>query len=71
MNGVYGDMSIEVMLRKFKKVTERANVLGEMRLRQHYEKPSEIRRKKEKDAIRRMRLDRLESEGKYKRKKPY
>jgi len=71
MNGVYGDMSIEVMLRKFKKVTERANVLGEMRQRQHYEKPSEIRRKKEKDAIRRMRLDRLESEGKYKRKKPY
>jgi small subunit ribosomal protein S21 len=38
--------SFEVALRRFKKQCERAGVLAEIRKREHYEKPSSIRKRK-------------------------
>ena len=37
--------SIEAALRRFKKATEKAGILSEIRKREHYEKPS-VRKKK-------------------------
>ena len=60
MNGVRGDMNIEALLRKFKKVCERSNVLTELKNRRHFEKPCEERRRKKKDAIRKYKKDQRE-----------
>jgi len=38
--------SFEGALRRFKKVCERAGILTEMRKREHYEKPSEKKKRK-------------------------
>lgn len=39
------DENIEKALRRFKKLCERAGIKKELKARQYYEKPSEIRRK--------------------------
>jgi len=38
--------SIEGMIKRFKKATEKAGILSEVRKREHYEKPSVKRKKK-------------------------
>lgn len=54
-----GTENIERMLRRFKRVTESAGVLADIKKRQSYEKPSEKKRRMYKDAIRRGMLDKL------------
>lgn len=46
--------SIESLLRRFKKVTQKGGVLAEARKHEHYEKPS-VRRKKKAAAARKRR----------------
>jgi small subunit ribosomal protein S21 len=43
--------SLESALKRFKKQCARAGIMGEVRKREHYEKPS-VRRKKKADAAR-------------------
>ena len=45
--------SLEKALRRFKKKMEREGVLKQLRARKHYEKPSERKRRKLRDAKRR------------------
>ena len=45
------DYNFDIALRRFKKQVEKAGILSEMKKRQHYEKPS-VMRKKEKAAAR-------------------
>ncbi len=40
------DEPFEFALKKFKKLVERAGILAELRRREHYEKPSEVRKRK-------------------------
>jgi small subunit ribosomal protein S21 len=40
------DEPFEFALRKFKKLVERAGILTELRRREHYEKPSEVKKRK-------------------------
>ena len=47
--------AIELALRRFKRSCERAGILPELRRRQYYEKPAEVRRRKALMAIRRQR----------------
>ena len=54
--------SFERALRRFKKQCERAGILGEIRKREYYEKPS-VRRKKKAAAARKRRLKKLKKEG--------
>jgi small subunit ribosomal protein S21 len=61
MNGVkaYGDNeSVEKLLRKFKRLTEATGIITEVKEKMFYEKPSVIKRKKIKDAIRKAKKDR-------------
>ena len=49
MPGVFlneDDYNFDIALRRFKKQVEKAGVLSEMKKRQHYEKPSVMRKKK-------------------------
>ncbi|MGL4722772.1 MAG: 30S ribosomal protein S21 [Desulfovibrionaceae bacterium] len=49
MPGVFlndGDSNFDLALRRFKKQIEKAAVLSEMKKRQHFEKPSVVRKKK-------------------------
>ncbi|MGF1581721.1 MAG: 30S ribosomal protein S21 [Gemmataceae bacterium] len=52
---VHDKEPIQVALRRFKKLVERSGVQKELRSKQHYEKPSETRRR---DKIRRERAAR-------------
>ncbi len=40
------DEPFEFALKKFKKLVERAGILTELRRREHYEKPSEVKKRK-------------------------
>ena len=40
------DYNFDIALRRFKKQVEKAGILSEMKKRQHYEKPSVMRKKK-------------------------
>jgi len=55
------DEPFEFALRKFKKLVERAGILAELRRREHYEKPSEVKKRKilaaRKRMMRRIRRD--------------
>lgn len=53
---------IEKALRVFKKQVEKAGILGEIRKRQHYEKPS-VKRKKKAKAARKRALKKLQKAG--------
>jgi small subunit ribosomal protein S21 len=52
-----GTENIERMLRRFKRVAESAGVLADLKKRRSFEKPSEKKRRKYKDAIRKAKLD--------------
>jgi len=49
------DESFEQALRRFKKQCEKAGILSELRKREHYEKPSLVRKKKKAAAKKRNR----------------
>ena len=48
------DFSFDIALRRFKKQVEKAGILSEMKKRQHYEKPSVMRKKKKAAARKRL-----------------
>ena len=54
--------SFERALRRFKKQCERAGILGEIRKREFYEKPS-VRRKKKAAAARKRLIKKMKKEG--------
>jgi len=54
-----GTENVERMLRRFKRVAESAGILSELKKRRSYEKPSEKKRRKLKDALRRAKLERM------------
>ncbi|MDN3516882.1 30S ribosomal protein S21 [Aquisalimonas lutea] len=43
----------EVALRRFKRSCEKAGILSEVRRREHYEKPTQVRKRKQAAAIKR------------------
>lgn len=66
MRVIVHDNNIEKALRTLKRKLQREGVFREMRLRQHYEKPSERRAREHAEALRRHRKamrKRLEREG--------
>lgn len=50
--------SIQEAVRRFRKLVERSGIKKEMRRREHYEKPSEVRRRARVRALRRARRNR-------------
>lgn len=48
------DYNFDIALRRFKKQVEKAGVLSEIKKRQHYEKPSVMRKKKKAAARKRL-----------------
>lgn len=51
----------EVALRRFKRSCEKAGILSEIRRREHYEKPTQVRKRKQAAAVKRH-LKRLQRE---------
>ena len=47
-----GPPPFDVLLRKFKKKVERAGTLQEVRKREYFEKPAQVKQRKKKEAIR-------------------
>ena len=66
--------SIESALKRFKKATEKAGILSEIRKREHYEKPSVKRKKKalaaKKRAVKKQRKTYLRKGFPFKRRPP-
>lgn len=58
------DEPFEFALRKFKKLVERAGILPELRRREHYEKPSEVKKRKLLAARKRMMRRQRREQGK-------
>lgn len=58
------DEPFEFALRKFKKLVERAGILAELRRREHYEKPSEVKKRKILAARKRMMRRNRRDQGK-------
>ena len=57
MPGVFlneDDYNFDIALRRFKKLVEKAGILSEMKKRQHFEKPSVMRKKKKAAAHKRL-----------------
>ncbi|OGT21135.1 MAG: 30S ribosomal protein S21 [Gammaproteobacteria bacterium RBG_16_57_12] len=44
---------VEIAIRRFKRTCEKAGVLGELRRREFYEKPTEVRKRKRAAAVKR------------------
>lgn len=57
-----GDESIEIVLKKFKKLTEKAGILSDVKKREAYEKPS-IRRKRKAAAARKRSIKKMRKLG--------
>ena len=53
----------EKALKRFKKVCEKAGIISDMKRHQHFEKPSERRKRKLNAARRKMRKAQLQAEG--------
>lgn len=53
----------EKALKRFKKVCEKAGIMSDMKKNQHYEKPSERRKRQQNAARRKMRKQQLIDEG--------
>lgn len=53
--------SLDQALRRFNKEVLKAGILQELKDREHYEKPSEVRRKKSKELKRRFHFERNKS----------
>jgi small subunit ribosomal protein S21 len=49
------DNDVDQALRRLKKTLNREGVFREMKMRRHYEKPSEKRQRKQREAVRRAR----------------
>ncbi|MCG8531868.1 MULTISPECIES: 30S ribosomal protein S21 [Halodesulfovibrio] len=67
MPGVYlddSDYNFDIALRRFKKQVEKAGILSEMKKRQHFEKPS-VMRKKKKAAARKRLLKKMRKMNQY------
>ena len=47
------DEPFDVVIRRFRRACERSGVLAEVRRREHYEKPTEVRKRKAAAAVRR------------------
>ena len=75
MNGVMdskgGTENVERMLRRFKKVSEAAGTIAEVKKRRSFEKPSETKRRKKNDAVRRVKMDRMAAPRAKKRSKSF
>jgi len=54
-----GSENVERMLRRFKKISESDGIIAEVKKRRSFEKPSETKRRKKDDAVRRVKMDRL------------
>ena len=54
-----GPPPFDVLMRQFKKKCERKGIVAEVRERQYYEKPSQRKQRKKKEAIRREKLNQL------------
>lgn len=52
---IHDDESFERALKRFKKKCEKAGILSDLRKHRHYEKPSERRKRKEAEAMRKTR----------------
>lgn len=63
-----GTENVDRMLRRFKRVTESAGLLPEVKKRRSYEKPSEKKRRKKNNAIRRAKQSMLAPTRKRKRR---
>ena len=66
MEGTVRDNNVDQALRVLKKKMQREGVYREMKLRRHFEKPSEKRAREQSEAVRRYRKlmrKRLEREG--------
>ena len=63
MNGVLaskgGTENVERLLRRFKKVSEAAGTIAEVKKRRSFEKPSETKRRQKNDAVRRVKMDKM------------
>lgn len=57
----YGNDSIDKMYKIFRKQVEKSGLFGELRKKEHYEKPSIRKRKKHLQAIKRMEKDKREA----------
>ena len=57
------DESFENAMRRFKRKCEKSGILSELKKRQHYEKPSVKRNKKEAARLRKLRKKQLRSEA--------
>ena len=66
MPGIYlkPNEPLEKMLRLFKKQVEKAGVIGDLKRKMHYEKPS-VRRKKKEIAARKRRAKQARKSGEY------
>ena len=53
----------EKALKRFKKACEKAGIMSDMKRNQHYEKPSECRKRKLNAARRKIRKQQLQDEG--------
>lgn len=53
----------EVALRRFKRTCEKAGILTEVRRREFYEKPTEVRKRKAASAVKRAHKKRLRDSG--------
>lgn len=51
-----GPPPFDVLLRQFKKKCERKGIVTEVRERQYYEKPAQVKQKRMKEAVRRERM---------------
>ncbi len=62
---IEGNESFENALRRFKRLCEREGILSEIKKRQHYEKPSELKKKKLLEAKKKQRRKLLQEKRKY------
>jgi small subunit ribosomal protein S21 len=51
--------SLEQALRRFNREVQRAGILQEVRDREHYRKPSELKREKQKELARKIYIERI------------
>lgn len=57
--------SFEVALKRFKRMCEREGILSEVKKRQHFEKPSETKKKKQLEAAKKIRRKQAQERRKY------
>jgi len=70
VNGVTSrqNENVERLLKRFKKVADDANILTDMKKYRNYEKPSEVKRRLKKAAVRKTQKDQRDEEFKNKKR---